>query len=193
MPFNVANFASNIGTYGTLQTNKFEVNITLPSFATAPEQTLFRERLAILPKRIDSFKMPGLAIDTYETRRYGVGPTINAATNIRFEPFSLSVITDKDYDLYRLFYGWLNRIFDFGSGSPTYLTNYKKGNDGYATSVQVKVYESTGQLKATYNFFDAFPVGLTEPALSWRDNNTLHKFDVTFDYTNWEVIRPATP
>jgi hypothetical protein len=42
-------------------------------------------------------------------------------------------------------------------------------------------------MRGKYIFFEAFPVGITNPALSWRDNNNLFKFDVTFAYTNWII------
>lgn len=209
MPFNVADFASNIGRYGTLQTNKFTVEIFdkvnaegdtvflrlfRNSNLSQAETTSFIEGGIIHLKRIDSVKLPGATLDTFETRRYGVGPNIRVGTNVRFEPFSISVITDKNYNIYKYFYTWINGVFDFsGKGDqrssgvnrfPSYLTSYKSD---FACNIKVNVYESTGQLKAKYIFYDAFPIGITDPALSWRDNNTLHKFDMTFSYTNWEM------
>lgn len=219
MPFNVADFASNIGRHGTLQTNKFEVAIRdigslrlggnqlslggrtlfdgMPErlSLSADEKFAFDSGRRLTQSRIDSIKLPSVTIDTYESRRYGVGPNIKAGTNVRFEPFSVSVIVDKEYDLYKYFFTWINTVFDFsgslysgssfnGGFSPTYLTTYKSD---YATVIDVRVYENTGQLKATYQFINAFPIGLTNPSLSWRDNNSLLKFDVTFDYTNWVI------
>lgn len=218
MTFNVAKFASNIGKHGTLQTNKFEVKIFANRLFTSGseifpayldlntrENISVRTGFKILNDRIDSVKLPGVTLDTYETRRYGVGPNIKIGTNVRFEPFSISVITDKNYDTYKYFYTWINSVFDFsgstgraagpgpGAGlnpNPSYLTSYKKD---YFGKIEVDVFEGTGQLKAKYFFYDAFPIGITDPALSWRDNNTLHKFDVTFSYTNWEMNNDPFP
>jgi hypothetical protein len=207
MAFNVANFASNIARYGTLQTNKFEVRfydrgaVELGLGATTAETIMnnlnlsdiekqsFREGRSILDKRVDSVKLPGATIDTYESRRYGVGPNIKVGTNIRMEPFSISVMADKEYSLYKYFYTWLNAVFDFSGSTtnnrfPSYTTTYKKE---YIMDAEVSVYENTGQPKINYRFFDCFPVGITDPSLSWRDNNNLLKFDVTFAYTDWEI------
>jgi hypothetical protein len=224
MTFNVADFASNIARYGTLQTNKFEVIINDNASSRpqpqsddpniiniVPGRRLFTrirndtERVTddeafsmrigatIASSRIDSIRMPGVMIDTFETKRYGVGPNIKAGTNVRFEPFSISVLVDKNYDLYKYFHIWINTVFG-GAGRisgpdgpglfPTFLTSYKKD---YATEVDVKVFENTGETKALYKFYDAFPIAITNPTLNWRDNNNLFKFDVTFSYTNWEV------
>lgn len=212
MAFNVADFASNLGQYGTLQTNKFEVRIFSRTLGGGFEGDTVSERISrnlnlteeekasfitggrIFTSRIDSVRLPGIAVDTFESRRYGVGPNIRVGTNVRFEPFSISVITDKNYDTYKYFYTWINGVFGFsGKGSqfspgenrfPSYLTTYKKE---YTKEINVDVFENTGQRKARYIFYEAFPVGITDPSLSWRDNNTLLKFDVTFSYTNWEM------
>jgi hypothetical protein len=209
MTFNVADFASNIARYGTLQTNKFEVTfferiieqntttitkIISNANLTEDESISFVNGGLIHKERIDSVKLPGSTIDTYESRRYGVGPNIKVGTNVRMEPFSISVITDKNYNLYKFFYTWVNSVFDFsgsavGNRLPTYLTNYK---DEYSMRTEVRVFENTGLLKAKYIFFDSFPIGITEPSLSWRDNNNLLKFDVTFAYTNWQISNQNT-
>jgi hypothetical protein len=213
MAFNVADFASNIARYGTLQTNKFEVivnDINIGNRTSLIAKFLSDERLdederfsinsalTIYRSRIDSVRLPGVTSDTYETKRYGVGPNIKATTNVRFEPLSVSILVDKNYDLYKFFHIWMNQTFEASgkiSGSdssglfPLYLTSYKKE---YATEIDIKVFENTGETKALYKFYEIFPIGITNPNLSWRDNNNLFKFDVSFAYTNWAVSNNPT-
>jgi hypothetical protein len=220
MAFNVADFASNIARYGTLQTNKFEVKFydgvrsNNPSSPSVISENIY-ENLNLIPQeiesfrrgfeiqrhRIDSVKMPGATIDTYESRRYGVGPNIKVGTNVRMEPFSISVITDKNYDLYKFFHTWMNAVFDFSgllvnrvsTRIPTFLTSYKSE---YVMDAEVSIYENNAEVKVDYRFYQVFPIGITEPSLSWRDNNSIHKFDVTFAYTNWQIDnrnRPPPP
>jgi hypothetical protein len=203
MAFNVADFASNISRYGTLQTNKFEVEFfnRISERGSIIEEIISNAQLSeeesvsfvngglIHKERIDSVKMPGATIDTYESRRYGVGPNIKVGTNVRMEPFSISIITDKNYDLYKFFYTWMGTVFDFSGSAvsnrfPAFLTSYKRE---YAMDTEVSIYENNAEVKVKYKFFDSFPVGITEPSLSWRDNNSIHKFDVTFAYTNWQI------
>jgi hypothetical protein len=219
MAFNVADFASNIARYGTLQTNKFEVYIvrrqagaigiegpgisenenvnslsgTSGGNLTSDESFSAETGWQIHRDRIESVKLPGVTIDTYESRRYGVGPNIKVGTNVRMEPFSISVITDKNYDIYKFFHVWINKVFDYSGRmhsssqqglNPSFLTTYKRE---YVSDVQVKMYENTGLHKNTYMFYRAFPIGITEPSLSWRDNNNIHRFDVTLAYDNWTI------
>jgi hypothetical protein len=225
MAFNVQRFSDNLNNYGTLQTNKFEVFIRDISTARQNENNIvsgvsvfrgIRNRdylrlsdnearaarigLEIHKHRIDSIRVPGVTIDTYETKRYGIGPNIKAGTNVRFEPFSISVISDSDFNLFTFFNTWINTIIDFSGRQgvsenasifqfPRYLTSYK---NNYSTEIEVKIFENTGRHKATYIFSEAFPIGITNPALSWRDNNSLYKFDVSFAYTNWSAANIPT-
>lgn len=205
MAFNIQTFADNIASHGTLQTNKFEVRLydkILPEGTTTLFQYMkiykgfdsfetnsFDQGYLIHPDRIESLRLPGMIVDTYETRRYGVGPVIRTGTNARFEPLSISVLTDRDFNIYKFFYTWLSMVFDFTGNVyrgtlPTYMSEYK---DLYSTNINCNVYENTGEVKNVYQFREAFPVGISEPTLSWRDNNNLFKFDVTLSYTNWVI------
>lgn len=207
MAFNIQTFADNISQYGTLQTNKFEVRIFPRNVGPSGlidifeymktyknldefERNSFETGYILHNNRIDSVKLPGIISDTIETRRYGVGPVIRTTTNVKFEPISISVISDKDFNLYKFFYTWFSTTFDFNGNSyrssvPTYLTEYK---EYYYTSLLVNVYDNVGESpKNVYRFNEAFPTGLSEPSLSWSNNNSLYKFYVTFSYTNWEM------
>lgn len=205
MAFNIDAFASNISRYGILHANKFEVEINnkqLPSGENnmfeymkvynnldAGTRSSFDKGLLIHKDRIESVRLPGLTVDTFQTRRYGVGPDISSATNVRFDPLSISIISDKDLNLYNFFYVWLSTVFDFGGNlngrnTPSYMTEYK---ELYSTSLIVKVFETTGKLKGKYEFFEAFPIGVSDPSLSWSNSNSLYKFDVNFIYTNWTL------
>ena len=215
MAFNVDQFSANLNRFGTLQTNKFEVIINdTNSLALSREiqqaSSLF-ERLkdnvrfsetsilafnngiTILRNRIDSVRLPAVTLDTFETRRYGVGPNIRSATNARFEPFSVSVLVDQSYSTYKFFQMWMETVFGTfepdlerrgTSAFPLNLTSYKRN---YATTIDVKVFDNNGSESSKYTFRDAFPIGITNPAMSWRDNNNLFRFDVTFAYTTWFI------
>jgi hypothetical protein len=217
MAFNVQQFSDNLNRHGTLQTNKFEMIINnkgglivegdtfspagnsfynrlkLNTRTNEDERFSIENALQIHKERIDSVRLPSVVIDTYETKRYGIGPSIKNATNVRFEPFSASLLNDGNFDLLKLFQKWVDLVFDFSGRiqtnggqnlNPLYLTSYKKN---YTTDIDVKVYDNNGTGKALYRFYDAFPIGITNPALSWRDNNSLFKFDVSFSYTNWSI------
>jgi hypothetical protein len=220
MAFNVQRFSDNLNNYGTLQTNKFEVFIQNPRIALdisggvidnnrEPEVGVLERRIrtnlsedekfssergySIHQHRIDSIRVPSVIIDTYETKRYGVGPGIKTGTNARFDPFSISVIIDQNFDLYKFFHNWINKVFNFSGRqhtaiqegrSPSFLTSYK---NNYRSDVETRVFDNNGNIRNIYFFRSAFPIGLTNPTLSWRDNNSLYKFDVSFAYENWDI------
>lgn len=210
MAFNVANFASNLGQHGILHANKFEVEIANKIIPSSGSTTIFDYMkshnnlnaqniqsfdggLLIHRDRIESIKLPGLTVDTFQSRRYGVGPQISSGTNIRFDPISISVVADRDMKLYNFFYIWLSTVFSFDgnfnlsnnlSNNPSFTTEYK---ERYSTDISVKIFDTSGNVKSKYQFFDAFPTGLSDPSLSWGNTNTLYKFDVNFSYTNWTL------
>jgi hypothetical protein len=210
MAFNLADFSSNIGRHGILQTNKFEVDFQDRIRSEDPYESVFTQIISnanlsdneassfvngglILKQRVESFKLPGAVIDTHGTRRYGIGPVIMTGTNVSMDPFSISVITDRDYNIYKFFNIWLDTVFNFSglttenspsNRNPTFLTTYK---DDYAVDTEVKIFDNAGTVRVKYKFFDSFPISVSEPQLSWRDNNTIHRFDISFAYTNWQI------
>ncbi len=207
MAFNIASFNENINRHGVLAQNKFDVQIQdkiispstgittlFSSLVTRmnlaqSEAVSIETALSIHKDRIENVRLPGVSIDTYDTRRYGVGPSIRTATNARFETFSISVMTDEKMHLHKFFYTWLSSIFDFAGSNqsetiPTYLVGYK---ENYATDITVNVYDNTGAKRSEYQFLDAFPVTLSDPSLAWNNNNSIHKFMVNFSYTHWKV------
>ena len=207
MAFNIQTFADNLATHGTIQTNKFEVlifdrlispgrffpsSIIRANGLESNEAESFRTGFPIHKDRIESVRLPGAVIDTYETRMYGVGPLIKVGTNVRFDPFSISVLADDNMNLHGVFLSWLNTVSDSfsnrSSQRPTFLTNYK---EEYSTDVGVIVYNNRGEIKARYTFHDAFPIGISEPVLNWASKSELYKFDISFAYTNWSSSLPT--
>ena len=201
MPFDLARFTSELSKHGIIQTNRFEVTIENQNFPNnlfnsniIPQEQLTAARMAftILKDRIESVKLPGLLIDTVASARYGVGPSISSGTNVRFDPLSITILSDRDMNIHKFFVAWFNYIFDGmsnrGSLVPTYMNNYK---EDYSTDISVRVYKNTntrGQdVSDIYKFYQAFPISISEPSLGWGSNNNLYRFDVSFLYTNWSA------
>ena len=205
MAFNLAEFTSSLSAHGVIQTNKFEVlihdtranrfpfSLINSNIITADNQRMVFE---LLKDRIESVKLPGLVIDTFGSKRYGIGPTLSVGTNVSFEPLSITILSDRNMILHKFFIAWFNYIFDGmsnrGSSTPTFLNNYK---ENYSADITVKIFNNSGVAtsgstiisgpSSTHRIIEAFPVSITEPMLSWGSNNNLYKFDVSFLYTNW--------
>lgn len=210
MPFDLARFTSELSKHGIIQTNRFEVTIENQNFPNnlfnsniIPQEQLTAARMAftILKDRIESVKLPGLLIDTVASARYGVGPSISSGTNVRFDPLSITILSDRDMIAHKFFVAWFNYIFDGMSTSrnstPTFLNAYK---EDYSATISVKVFNNSGTIAVadtnissaadTYAFYEAFPISISEPTLSWSSNNNLYRFDVNFLYTNWTTELP---
>lgn len=200
MPFNIQNFASNISRYGTLQTNRYEVEIPIPrglSNSFSPETS------RLLTFRAENIKMPGVSFANYESRRYGVGPTVKYPTNVQFSDIDVSFIEAENQEVFDIFYQWSNLIVNYSDPLPgalgldrqIYTTSYK---DDFKSDIKIKIYNNSG----TYNgvsikptgiieLIDAFPTSVSDSALSWSDNNSLFKVNVQFAFTNWRFTRPT--
>ncbi len=200
MAFNLAEFTGALSTHGVIQTNKFEVLIHESRFNRFPFNlidsniiTEEQQRIVyrMLTNRIESVKLPGLLIDTVASARYGVGPSISSGTNVRFDPLSITILSDRDMIAHKFFVAWFNYILDGMSTSrnsaPTFLNAYK---EDYSATISVKVFNNSGTFVDTYAFYEAFPISISEPTLSWSSNNNLYRFDVNFLYTNWTTELP---
>lgn len=198
MAFNIQTFADNIATYGNLQTNKFEVRIPLPTFLRG-RGSLSSEVLTLRADRVD---MPGVLLETTETRRYGVGPIIKTPTNkTRFNEVTVSFVETEQGEIYTKFNDWLQRIVDFAgsagsaSRSPTFLTEYKSV---YAIDMQIKVFNNLGTNKnysntniqpvIELNLVETFPLSISDTNLSWSNNNELFRTNVVFAYTHHQLV-----
>lgn len=198
MAFNIQTFADNLATYGSMQTNKFEVRLPLPTFLLGTG-SLPSSTLTFRAERVD---MPGVLLDTVDTRRYGVGPIIKTPTNkSKFNEITMSFVETQQGEIYTTFNDWLQRIVDFAgsagalSRTPTFLTEYKSE---YCVNMQIKVFNNLGLNKdfpgneirpvLELNLVDAFPLSLGDTNLSWSNNNELFKTSVTFAYTYHQLV-----
>lgn len=198
MAFRIDNFIGSLSKYGTLQTNKFEVEIPVPEFLSYP-----RDLLILRTERV---RLPGIIVDSIENKRYGIGPPQKTATNVRFDTVSMSFIETAKSEIHDLFYDWVRQgVFDFSSigGSRslepnrrvTYMSEYK---EKYVKDITIKVFNNSGkgiidsQISTTpslqLKLVEAFPISMSDNDLSWGDTNTLYKVNVSFAYSYHQII-----
>lgn len=201
MAFRIDNFIGNINKYGTLQTNKFEVEIPIPTFLR--EAASYPPPSDLLHMRAEKIRVPGLVLDNIETRRYGIGPNYKTATNVRFEPVNISFIETNNAKIFEIFNDWIRvGTFDFSgtgggvSAPPSFLTEYK---EKYIVDIMIKVYNNSGvnstnttttgtQPIKRIKLIEAFPISIGDNDLSWGDNNTLYKMNISFAYNYHQLL-----
>jgi hypothetical protein len=199
MPFNIDTFKSNLDEYGYLQNNKYEfivfpppmfvgktlLNVSVPTTENSSYGITNNLRF-----RIDSVRAPGIQLLSADNNRYGIGPTQKQPFGAQFNELGISFISDAYGELWQYWYNWLREIYQFtgtdGSvnNSATYTSRYKSE---YATFAQLFIFNNEGDVVQTFNFYDIFPTTLSEPPLSWSDNNTLLKIGVTLSYKEYTI------
>jgi len=184
--FNIAEFSTKINQRGTLQTNKFLVQITVPSIRILNSYNLGN----VLEFRASSIKIPGIDYNTIQTYRYGMGPSHKTPTNVQFKDIGISFIEDKQNSIWKFFSTWMDYIFKFqpgtqGRSSPglTYLAAYK---DTYISpTMKILIFDNSGNNVNTINLTQAFPITLNDIDLSWSEQSELMKVNVGFTFREW--------
>jgi hypothetical protein len=179
MAFNIRDFSVNIGRYGTAPVNRFEVSIPVPEviFRSFPDIS------RVMSFRAEKVNIPGIVLDSFESRRYGVGPSIKTATGIsRFNEIAIDFIDTSTLDMKKFFYLWMDHIVDIsGEGpAPTFLAAYK---DEYAVDMQILVYNHSSLTPIyTLDIVQAFPTSMPDSSMAWSRTNELFKTSVVFSY-----------
>jgi hypothetical protein len=197
MAFSINDILQTIEEAGSLQTNKFEVNFVSPPImqnvtVSGPSSMINSNDVeSMIRFRADSAKIPGVLLETSDTHRYGVGSRQKMPFNAMFTDINITMISDKNGDLYRYFYTWFNSIFDFcgevnggGFRFPQYATAYK---DDYSTDLRIIVYNNDGAKVQSIALREAFPLSFNEISLGWAQQNELMKLNITFAFREWSL------
>ena len=143
--------------------------------------------------RAEATHVPGIALQTEQVSRYGVGPSQAFPSNVAFEAHTIQFFDDSKTTIWKFFAQWINAIFNFAGGS-----NGTSGNYGvayradYVVDIKIHVFNTEGTLIKTVVLKDAFPLSLGEVALSWSEQSSLYKFPVTFGYQYWYLESPQS-
>lgn len=208
MAFNIETFKSKIEKSGVLQTNKYDVSITLPKLA--PKQfgtynivstngTTTGGTTDELMYRCINASLPGLTMRTNDINRFGIGITEKMPYSANYTDISLTFLMDRSSSIYDFWYAWFNYIFGvtgqesnkniFGTVNNTndrsfYTAEYK---DNYAADIKITVYDTTGKPSMVATLFKAYPISINDIALNWSDNNNLIKLTTTITFREWAL------
>ncbi len=121
------------------------------------------------------------------------GRQLKVAGDRTFDPWTVSIINDEDFQLRTAFERWANVIskLDDATGvtnpssymTDAYVQQLGRGAERFSTT------NNGGQsaVLRTYKFFDIFPTSISEIALSYESGDTLEQFDVTFDVQYYTI------
>jgi hypothetical protein len=158
---------------GGARANQFKVTLSFPGYAEVGGET------SDLSYLCTATSIPGqtLGVATVPFR----GRILNLVGDRSFSPWSITVLNDTNFKIYRAFERWMNAMNNMTDNEG--LTN--PGN--YQVDVVVQHLDRNGATLKTYILRGAFPTTLADIDLSASDNDTVETFTCAFVYQYFET------
>ena len=155
---------------GGARPNLFKVTMSFPSYVTANVE------LASYMVKATSMPASTIAPITVPFR----GRQLQVAGDRTFDPWSVTIINDTDFNVRNSFEQWMNGI------------NQHKQNTGltqpssYMADMIVEQLDKDGTVEKTYNIRGTFPTNLGAIELSYENENAIEEFEVELQIQYWE-------
>ena len=159
---------------GGARANQFKVTLPFPGYSATGTE------MSDLSFLCTSSAIPGQTLGMTEVQFRG--RTLKMAGDSRtFSDWSISVLNDTDFKLYRAFERWMN-----GMNNMTDNEGLTNPND-YQVDGFIDHLDRDGNSIKQYVFRGAFPTTLGDIALDYGTNNAIESFDVTLSYQYFET------
>ena len=158
---------------GGARANQFKVTLPFPGYASVGGET---SDLAFL---CSATALPGQTVGQVAIPFRG--RVLNIAGDRTFEPWTITVINDTDFKLYRAFERWMNGI------------NNMTDNEGIANPADYQVdgfidhLDRNGSTLKSYTYRGLFPTALGNIDLNYATNDAIEEFSVTFNFQYFET------
>ena len=158
---------------GGARANQFKVTLPFPGYASVGGET---SDLAFL---CSATALPGQTVGQVAIPFRG--RVLNIAGDRTFEPWTITVLNDTDFKLYRAFERWMNGI------------NNMSDNEGIANPADYQVdafvdqLDRNGTTLKSYTYRGLFPTALAGIDLNYATNDAIEEFSVTFNYQYFET------
>ncbi len=124
------------------------------------------------------------------------GRILKVAGDRTFEPWTITVINDQNFNVRERFEDWMQKIAQYtdASGDAKPDSYYKKatvhqlGRGGDAKSDLTKLNGSGLKTIKKYKFHDIFPTNLGAIELNYESTNAIEEFTVELQVNYWESI-----
>ena len=162
---NINEFKSRLSGGGA-RANQFKVTMVWPGYASVGGETSDMSYLCT------ATSLPGQTLGTVSVPFRG--RVLNLAGDRTFSPWSVTVLNDTNFKIYRAFERWMNGI------------NNMTDNEGIANPADYQVdgfidqLDRNGSTLKSYTYRGLFPTNLASIALNYSDNDKIEEFDVTF-------------
>ena len=157
-------------TGGGARPNLFKATLGFPGFVTADvENASFMVKAASLPSSVINPIMVPFR-----------GRQLQIAGDRTFEPWTITVINDTNFDVRNSFEEWMNGINQHNAN--TGMTN----PSDYMADMIISQLDKDGTDVKTYNIRGCFPTNLGPIELSYDTENTIEEFTVELQVQYWE-------
>lgn len=155
---------------GGARPNLFRATVNFPAYAGGDvELTSFLCKAAQLPASV----MAPIEVPFR-------GRQLKIAGDRTFEPWTVTIINDTDFNVRNAMETWMNGINAHQAN--TGLTNPVD----YQADLLVEQIDKDGSTLKTYNFRGCFPTNLSAVELSYETNDTIEEFTAEFQVQYWE-------
>ena len=158
---------------GGARANQFKVTMPFPGYSAVGGET---SDLAFL---CQATSLPGQSLGTVAVPFRG--RVLNIAGDRTFNPWSVTVMNDTDFKLYRAFERWMNGINNMTDNEG--LTNPVD----YQVDIFVDHLDRNGATLKSYTLRGAFPTSLDDIALSYSTNSDIERFGCSLTYQYFET------
>ena len=158
---------------GGARANQFKVTLPFPGYSAVGGET------ADLAFLCNATSIPGQNLTAVPVNFRG--RILNLVGDRTFNPWSITVLNDTDFLIYRGLERWMN-----GMNNMTDNEGLTNPND-YQVDGFIDHLDRDGNSIKQYVFRGAFPTTLGDIALDYGTNNAIESFDVTLSYQYFET------
>ena len=158
---------------GGARANQFKVTLPFPGYSAVGGET------ATLAFLCNATSIPGQNLGTVPVNFRG--RILNLVGDRTFNPWSITVLNDTDFLIYRGLERWMNGMNNMTDNEG--LTNPVD----YQVDIFVDQLDRNGATLKSYTLRGAFPTSLADIDLSYADNNSIETFTTSFTYQYFET------
>ena len=180
---------------GGARPNMFEVNITLPDQVQGLGDISQDMRFLVKAAEIPAANIGNIPVPFR-------GRVLPVAGDRTFDPWTVTVINDAQFNIRDAMEQWSNLIndlqFDVGDINPAdyqtkaevfQLSRQSQGSGGQSAGKGGEIIQTL----RTYNFEGIYPTEVSAIALDYGATDQIEEFQVTFNYLFWTTDLPGLP
>jgi hypothetical protein len=172
MAATLSNFKSALN-YGGARPSLFDIEITRSTGLTALTGV---SGVTNIVSHCNVSAIPPLTVTPIEKQYFG--RTVKIPGDIVFGDLSTTILNTEDYSIRNAIETWMDHINSHADN----VTSDNFADDDFRATIELSQYGKDGAVIQTYKFFDAWPMTLTEIALSYDTASDLEQYDVTWAY-----------